>query len=327
MKSHQKMIAVLSVLSMVLMASPTGLEVAQAKQAVTQGDGVIKPEQLDQEIFNKLDRVYQELSGSPDMKMKWEQINEGPDDYFLSDAEGNQAQIKRKTGEVHHADWNTKVEQVDEALRTAATTAVKEMDPSLDVSFDKARRIYQKDGGMYTSLTGSHIWVTLKQEKVSSILLKYNYTQVPQAVKKTAEQLLQALDAKSLSFHEVTLNGTPNKSTWSLTARDNSNQKRVTVSVNGQTCKPTGYYQSWNAVKSLLSINDKKYSKFKNTDVLAAAKPKAKKMFGIDLTGYNVARGKGETANYFTFKKEGKPEVSGFINEKGEFYELRISSK
>lgn len=77
----------------------------------------------------------------------------------------------------------------------------------------------------------------------------------------------------------------------------------------------------------MLDITDKKFSKFKNEDVLAAVKPLAKKVFGIDLTGYSVTRGKGEMANRFTFKKDGKPEVSGNINEKGEFYSLEVSGQ
>lgn len=58
---------------------------------------------------------------------------------------------------------------------------------------------------------------------------------------------------------------------------------------------------------------------------MAAAKPLTKKVFGIDLTGYSVTRGKGETADRFTFKKDGKPDVSGNINEKGECYSLEVS--
>lgn len=32
-----------------------------------------------------------------------------------------------------------------------------------------------------------------------------------------------------------------------------------------------------------------------------------------------------ETADRFTFKRDGKPDVSGNINEKGEFYSLEVS--
>lgn len=32
-----------------------------------------------------------------------------------------------------------------------------------------------------------------------------------------------------------------------------------------------------------------------------------------------------ETADRFTFKRGGKPDVSGNINEKGEFYSLEVS--
>jgi hypothetical protein len=48
-------------------------------------------------------------------------------------------------------------------------------------------------------------------------------------------------------------------------------------------------------------------------------------VFGVDLTGYSVTRGKGETADRFTFKRDGKPDVSGNTNEKGEFYSLEVS--
>lgn len=32
-----------------------------------------------------------------------------------------------------------------------------------------------------------------------------------------------------------------------------------------------------------------------------------------------------ETADRFTFKRDGKPDVSGNINKKGEFYSLEVS--
>ncbi|MCY9527899.1 hypothetical protein M5X04_00910 [Paenibacillus alvei] len=328
MMSYKKMIAVLSVSSMLIIASPISMEAAQSKQEVKQENGILKPEQIDKEILENLDAVYQELSGNSDLKMTWERITESPNNlYFFMGKDGNQAQVNQKTGEVQRATWFAKADQGNESLRTAAITAVKELDSSWNVSFNKVQRTFEKDTEtLFTSFTGNNIWVSLDNDKVMSINLTYDYSKAPAKVKKGAEQVLQALDAKSFSIKEGTLNKAKDKSSWQFTAYK-SKEKRIIIDVNGETGKATKFNQSGKSAGSLLDITDKKFSKFKNEDVLAAVKPLAKKVFGIDLTGYSVTRGKGEMANRFTFKKDGKPEVSGNINEKGEFYSLEVSGQ
>ncbi|NEZ44295.1 hypothetical protein [Paenibacillus alvei] len=333
MMMYNKMIAVLSITSLMFMSMPVSLEAAptQAKQEAQQENGTLKLDQIDQEILDKLDKIYQELSGSPELQMTWERINTGPDGlYFFMDGDGNQAQVKPQNGEVRMAHWFAKASQAEESQRLAAASAVKALDPSWSVSFDNVQRSYNGENGKsvyYTYLSGRNIGVSLEENKTVSIKLTYDYAKVPQNIRQGTTQLLQALDAKTFTIKDGTWYVGQQQSSWKFTAYDKSNKKRVLFDVDGKTGKATGYHQNWNSVGSLLSITDKKYSKFKNENVLAVAKPLAKKVFGLDLTGYGVTRGKGDSANYFTFKKDGKPEVSGHLNEKGEFYALQISSK
>ena len=217
-----------------------------------------------------------------------------------------------------------KADEVDETLRKAALKAVQELDPSQTASFDAAQCSYYKDGKTLTALRNKNVSVILMDDKVDVIRLSYSYDKVPPTVKKGAEKLLQLLNAsKSFKITEGNLTFAKNKSSWGFRALS-KDDKNIQIGIDGKTGAITSYFVSSASVGSLLGINDNKYSKFKNEKVLASAKPQVKKVFGIDLTGYSVTRGKGETANLFTFTKNENSSVRGFINEKGEFYQFNI---
>ncbi|MBG9792569.1 hypothetical protein ABD76_08685 [Paenibacillus dendritiformis] len=247
MASYRKMSAMLAVLCMLVMTAPTGRYAALVTPAAAEqrdGDVQIKPEQLNNEILQKLDRVYQQLSGAPDTKMSWVRVSSGPDGlYFLSDEEGNQAQVKGETGEVSMAVLHTKAEQVCEALRSAAAKAVKEIEPAWNGAFDQAHRTYYKDREVFTTLSGDSLQVTLDGGNVSGINFTCSYANMPQAVKEGGERLLQVLGNKSFSIKKAVMYSSHNKLEWRLEAKNNSNKKSILISLNAVTGEVNGYHQ------------------------------------------------------------------------------------
>ncbi|WGU96678.1 hypothetical protein QJQ58_10735 [Paenibacillus dendritiformis] len=247
MASYQKMSAVLAVLCMLVMVSPAGQYADLVKPAAAEQrdrDVQIKLEQLDKEILRKVDSVYQELSGSPNTRMSWESVSEGPNGlYLLTDKEGNQAQVKRETGEVSMAVLYLKAEQVGEALRSAAAKAVKEIEPAWSGAFDQAQRTYHNDREVFTTLNGDSLSVTLDGGNVSGINFTCTYANMPQAVKEGAERLLQVLGNKSFSIQKAVMYSSQNKLEWRLEAKNNSNKKSILILLNAVTGEVDGYPQ------------------------------------------------------------------------------------
>jgi hypothetical protein len=246
MASYQKMSAVLAVLCMLVITSPAGQYAALVTPAAAEQsdwDVQIKPEQLDKEILKKLDCLYQELSGSPDTKMSWKRVSEGPNGlYVLTDEAGNYAQVKRETGEVFMAVLYMKAEQVGEALRIAAAKALRELDPSWNGAFDQAQRSYHKERDVFTSLSGDSFSVTFEGGNVTGIDVTCSYANMPQAVKEGAERLLQVLSNKSYSIKKAVMYSLQNKLEWRLEAMNNSNKERILISLNAVTGELDGYH-------------------------------------------------------------------------------------
>ncbi|WP_019419398.1 hypothetical protein [Paenibacillus sp. OSY-SE] len=74
MKSHQKLIAILSVTSLLLMAAPVSMHAAEAKPAAEQKQSITL-DSLDKETIEKLNNVVKELSSSSEIV--WKSIEEG----------------------------------------------------------------------------------------------------------------------------------------------------------------------------------------------------------------------------------------------------------
>ncbi|WP_374018103.1 hypothetical protein ABU162_29265 [Paenibacillus thiaminolyticus] len=65
------------------------------------------------------------------------------------------------------------------------------------------------------------------------------------------------------------------------------------------------------------------FSQFSDKQVIDAAAPDVKKLFGIDLAGYAVLRTTG--TNYYTFTKEGGPIIEGEMNRHFQFYRFDMT--
>lgn len=236
MASYRKMSPMLAILCMLIATSPAGGYAALVAPAAADQRGAdveIKPEQLDKGILKKLDRLFQELAGSAETKMSWTSVSLGPDGlYFLSDAEGNQAQVTGQAGEVSMAILHMKAEQVGEAFRSAAAQAVKELDPAQNVTFNHAQRTCRTGRKVVTSLGGNAYSVTFDGGDVSSINLTYSYANMPQAVKAGTQRLLRVLGNQTFCVEKAVMYSAQNKLEWRLEARNNSTKKRVLISIN-----------------------------------------------------------------------------------------------
>lgn len=65
------------------------------------------------------------------------------------------------------------------------------------------------------------------------------------------------------------------------------------------------------------------FDKFSNKQVLDAAAPDVKRLFGIDLNGYSVERYNGQ--NWYIFRKEGSLTIEGQMNRYLKFYYIDIA--
>lgn len=190
---------------------------------------------------------------------------------------------------------------------------------------DVTRAKTRVDRDVHTWIKGKDIAIEMEGERVLSMSYDIPVDQVSAKALESAKKASLIVRGKvtpmayaSRTYHYDSLTGIA-KDDYHLEAQKHDLSMQVgyhsgrILSVSDSDILETGT----DATEAL-------FDQFSNKQVLDAAAPDVKKLFGIDLNGYSVERYNGQ--NWYIFKKEGSLTIEGQMNRYSKFYRLDIDT-
>ncbi|SDF82455.1 hypothetical protein SAMN04488689_107131 [Paenibacillus sp. cl6col] len=225
--------------------------------------------------------------------------------------------IKEQTGEVYEITLDPQLLSLDEGIRTKLKSTIKETDQNL--SYDDIDTLSISGTSGEITAIGSYLLVfDSKSGKVRTAIYDVPMTQLNQETVQAVRQAVGALTSgKKLTFDSIQRLVVEGTDSYSFSEYEQS----IIVWVDRATNKVEAIVWSKESPVSRSKEElKKKFAKPKYTaaQAIKTMNPMIKKIFGIDVTGYQV---KVEDNNY-TFLKKGSPSISAAINEKGKVYAL-----
>ena len=166
-----------------------------------------------------------------------------------------------------------------------------------------------------------NLYIDLDQGNQITASIMYSLKDMKAKLINTANRSLKALGTHVIKPFQFAAREKKGDKEFVWNFQDNENNNHVAIGVKtGKVWEVENLHgQDW--------ANDQDFAKsfakpvLSKTQALAAAKPKVKSVFGLQMNGYSVQIKKNE----YTFTKKGAPTITGKINKKGTFYALKVT--
>ncbi len=181
------------------------------------------------------------------------------------------------------------------------------------------------DRDVHTWMRGKDIDIEMEGERVLSMSYDIPMDQVSAKSRESAKQASLTVRGNETSMARASR--TYRYDSRIGIAKDYYNfedQKReLSIQVGYNSGRILSVYDS-DILETGTDATEALFDKFSNKQVLDAAAPDVKRLFGIDLNGYSVERYNGQ--NWYIFKREGSLTIEGEMNRHSKFYRLDIDN-
>lgn len=165
------------------------------------------------------------------------------------------------------------------------------------------------------------LYIDLDHGNQISASMTYSLASVKAQLGNKAKQSLKALGISTSKPFEYALREKAADKEFVWNFRDDEDNNHVVIGVKtGKVWEIQNLYgQDWTSDQDFA----KSFAKpvLSKSQALSAIKPKAKAVFGIQMSGYSVQIKKNE----YVFTKKGAVTITGKINKKGKFYFLKMT--
>ncbi|MGG4496575.1 hypothetical protein [Brevibacillus reuszeri] len=325
-------IVAVSMVALLLSAASPFTNMETPVYAAVQGEAV-KAEmktlaQLDKNVVEAAKHAMQKHAGSVPIEL--DKISGENADCWVISAKDNRGEVlvTKKEGKVVFVKVTLKFNEVEANLQNTVTSTLKGMDAKRTYVIDSVERISWEKGNVW-QFNGENISVSIDVEtgKVNTASLGYTNQQMNAKVVETAQKTLKSLSNGNTSglLPDVTLVKDTQRhwdQVWSF--MDSSRTYSIIIGAKtGKVVSATIFNEFRN--DNYVSDEDipKVFAKpfYTKEKAIVALNPMMKKVFNLDLSGYNVS----SKYNEYTFTKKGKPTVTASINKKGVFYDFTVT--
>ncbi|MGF9906495.1 hypothetical protein [Brevibacillus porteri] len=293
----------------------------------------VKPEmktlaQLDKNVVEAAKQAMQKQAGG--VLIELDEIRGETADCWVIAAKNNRGEVlvTKQEGKVVSVNVKLKLNEVATDLQNTVTSTLKGMDNHHAFTIDWVERINWEKQNIWL-FKGQHASVSIDAAtgKVNSAKLHYTNEQINPKVIDTAQKALKSLsnDKASALLPEVTLVKQSKErldQVWAFM----DTEGKYSIVIGAKTGKVVAatltsefINENYTADEDIPKVFAKPF--FTKEKAIAAANPMMKKVFNLDLTGYNVS----SKYNVYTFTKKGKPTVTASINHKGVFYDFAVT--
>ena len=325
-------IVAVSMVALLLAAASPFINMETPVYAAVQGEAV-KAEmktlaQLDKNVVEAAKQAMQkQASGVP---IELDRISGENADCWVISAKNNRGEVlvTKKEGKIVFVKVTLKFNEVAANLQNTVTSTLKGMDAKRAYVIDSVERVNWEKENVW-QFNGKNVSVSIDAEtgKVNTASLRYTTQQMNAKVVETAHKTLKSLSNGNTPglLPDVTLVKDTQRhwdQVWSF--MDSSRTYSIIIGAKtGKVVSATIFNEFIN--DNYVSDEDipKVFAKpfYTKEKAIVAVNPMMKKVFNIDLSGYNVS----SKYNEYTFTKKGKPTVIASINKKGVFYDFTVT--
>ncbi|EJL28845.1 hypothetical protein [Brevibacillus sp. BC25] len=283
--------------------------------------------QLNNNVVEAAKQAMQKQAGGVPIEL--DEIMGETADCWVITAKNNRGEVlvTKQEGKVVSVSVKLKWSEVAADLQNTVTSTLKGMDNQHAFTIDWVERIREKEN--IWLFKGQHASVSIDAAtgKVNAATLNYTNKQMNPKVVDTAQKALKSLSNGKASalLPDVTMVKELQErldQVWIF--MDTERKYRIVIGAKtGKVVAATmisGFRDgNYTADEDIPKVFAKPF--FTKETAIAAANPMMKKVFNLDLTGYNVS----SKYNVYTFTKKGKPTVTASINHKGVFYDFAVT--
>lgn len=321
-----------SMVALLLAAASPFINMETPVYAAVQGEAV-KAEmktlaQLDKNVVEAATQAMQKQAGGVPIEL--DRISGENADCWVISAKNNRGEVlvTKKEGKVVFVKVTLKFNEVAANLQNTVTSTLKGMDAKRAYVIDSVERVNWEKENVW-QFNGKNVSVSIDAEtgKVNTASLRYTTQQMNAKVVDTAQKTLKSLSNGNTPglLPDVTLVKDTQRhwdQVWSF--MDSSRTYSIIIGAKtGKVVSATIFNEFRN--DNYVSDEDipKVFAKpfYTKEKAIVAVNPMMKKVFNIDLSGYNVS----SKYNEYTFTKKGKPTVIASINKKGVFYDFTVT--
>ncbi|GIO09535.1 hypothetical protein J31TS6_55630 [Brevibacillus reuszeri] len=328
----KQMIVAVGMVALLLAAASPFANMETPVYAAGQGEAV-KAEmktlaQLDKNVVEAARQAMQkQASGIP---IELDRISGENADCWVISAKDSRGEVlvTKKEGKVVFVKVTLKFNEVAANLQNTVTSTLKGMDAKRAYVIDSVERInWEKENDWQFNGKDVSVSIDAQTGKVNTASLRYTAQQMNAKVVETAHKTLKSLSNGNTQvlLPDVTLVKDTQRhwdQVWSF--MDSSRTYSIIIGAKtGKVVSATIFNEFSN--DNYVSDEDipKVFAKpfYTKEKAIVAVNPMMKKVFNLDLSGYNVS----SKYNEYTFTKKGKPTVIASINKKGVFYDFTVT--
>ena len=328
----KQMIVAVSMVALLLAAASPFANMETPVYAAGQGEAV-KAEmktlaQLDKNVVEAAKQAMQKQAGGVPIEL--DRISGENADCWVISAKDSRGEVlvTKKEGKVVFVKVTLKFNEVAANLQNTVTSTLKGMDAKRAYVIDSVERINWEKENVW-QFNGKDVSVSIDAQtgKVNTASLRYTAQQMNAKVVETAHKTLKSLSKGNTQvlLPDVTLVKDTQRhwdQVWSF--MDSSRTYSIIIGAKtGKVVSATIFNEFSN--DNYVSDEDipKVFAKpfYTKEKAIVAVNPMMKKVFNLDLSGYNVS----SKYNEYTFTKKGKPTVIASINKKGVFYDFTVT--
>ncbi|MFF2533015.1 hypothetical protein ACFVS2_29630 [Brevibacillus sp. NPDC058079] len=284
--------------------------------------------QLNKNVVEAAKQAMQKQAGGVPIELD-EIMGETADCWVIA-AKNNRGEVlvTKQEGKVVSVSVKLKWSEVAADLQNTATSTLKGMDNQHTFTIDWVERInLEKENIWLFKGQNASVSIDAATGKVNAATLNYTNEQMNPNVVDTAQKTLKSLSSGKTSalLPDVTLVKESQErldQVWIF--MDTERKYRIVIGAKtGKVVAATMISEfrdgNYTADEDIPKVFAKPF--FTKERAIAAANPLMKKVFNLDLTGYNVS----SKYNVYTFTKKGNPTVTASINHKGVFYDFAVT--
>ncbi|MFL1675677.1 hypothetical protein [Paenibacillus dendritiformis] len=224
--------------------------------------------------------------------------------------------IVEETGKIAHIHLDAQYPSLDDSIRKKYKSALKETGRNLAYKDIKIFQVNPDSGTINTLHTPFSIEIDIESGKLLNARYRMKVAEADPKAVQAAQQAGSALTGeKKIAFDYVDREVNDYRNIYSFS----ESKQDLIISVRAKTNEVES--AQWGKEQQTFGSPEEKEKKFKkpmytDEEAITTMNPLMKKIFGVDLTGYQVEVDK----DWYKFSKKGSPTVSGVINEKGKVF-------